>query len=311
MKIIRAPRSMTAWSEGLRREGVTIGFVPTMGALHDGHRSLIRAARLQCDALVVSIFVNPTQFAPTEDLTKYPRPIAKDRALCRTEGVDICYEPTVRVMYPEGFQTTVTVPALARRWEGAARPHHFAGVATVVTKLFGMVQPHLALFGQKDYQQAALVRQLVNDLNFGVAILVRRTVRERDGLAMSSRNVYLRPDERRIAPLLFQALQAGRQMIVDGKSDVAAIERIMRQTIEREPTIHVEYLAVCDSDSLEPLSAVTARAVLLGAIRIGSIRLIDNLLVNMPGRKVATQVFRLKAAHHLAKPECGGSGIQG
>ncbi len=295
MKIIRTPQSMTAWSEGLRRGGVTIGFVPTMGALHDGHRSLIRAARLQCDALVVSIFVNPTQFAPTEDLTKYPRPIAKDRALCRAEGVDICYEPTARAMYPEGFQTTVTVPALARRWEGEARPHHFAGVATVVTKLFGMVQPHLALFGQKDYQQAVLVRQLVSDLNLGVAILVRPTVRERDGLAMSSRNVYLSANERLIAPLLSQALQAGRQMIVSGKSDVATIERIMHQTIEQEPVLHVEYLAVCDPASLEPLPAVTTRAVLLGAIRIGSIRLIDNLLVKMPGRKAPNQGFRLKA----------------
>jgi len=294
MKIIRTPRSMTAWSEGLRREGVTIGFVPTMGALHDGHRSLIQAARLRCDALVVSIFVNPAQFAPTEDLTKYPRPIAKDRALCRAEGVDVCFEPTTSAMYPEGFQSVVTVPALARRWEGAARPHHFAGVATVVTKLFGMVRPHLALFGQKDYQQAALVRQLVNDLNLGVVILVRPTIREREGLATSSRNVYLSPNERRIAPLLFQALQAGRQMIVDGMTDAVAIERIMRQTIEQEPAIHVEYLAVCDPDSLEPLPAVATRAVLLGAIRIGSIRLIDNLLVNMPGRKVPNQGFRLK-----------------
>jgi pantoate--beta-alanine ligase len=292
MKIIRTPRFMTAWSEGLRREGVTIGFVPTMGALHDGHRSLIQAARLQCDALVVSIFVNPTQFAPTEDLTKYPRPIAKDHALCRAEGVDVCFEPTARAMYPEGFQTTVTVPALARRWEGAARPHHFSGVATVVTKLFGMVQPHLAWFGRKDYQQAALVRQLVNDLNLDVAILVRPTVRERDGLAMSSRNVYLRPDERRMAPLLFRSLQAGRQMIEGGKSDVATIERTMQQTIEQEPAIHVEYLAVCDPDSLEPLSAVAARAVLLGAIRIGSIRLIDNLLVKIPGGKSGLRVDR-------------------
>ena len=149
---------MAAWSERLRREGVTIGFVPTMGALHDGHRSLIRAARLRCDALVVSIFVNPAQFSQTEDISTYPRPIARDLALCREEGVDVCFEPTDRGMYPEGFQTTVTVPALARRWEGEARPHHFAGVATVVTKLFGIVQPYLALFGQKDYQQAALVR---------------------------------------------------------------------------------------------------------------------------------------------------------
>jgi pantoate--beta-alanine ligase len=285
MKIIRTPRSMAAWSERLRREGVTIGFVPTMGALHDGHRFLIRAARLRCDALVVSIFVNPAQFSPTEDLSSYPRPIARDRAVCREEGVDVCFEPTARGMYPEGFQTTVTVPVLARRWEGAARPQHFAGVATVVTKLFGMVQPHLALFGQKDYQQAALVRQLADDLNLGVAILVCPTVRERDGLAMSSRNVYLSLGERRIAPLLSQALQAGRQMILGGISDVAAIERIMRQTIEQAPAIHAEYLAVCDPDSLEPLPAVADRAVLLGAVRIGSIRLIDNLLVNMPGGK--------------------------
>jgi len=266
-----------------------------MGALHDGHRTLIRAARLRCDALVVSIFVNPTQFSPTEDLSTYPRPITRDRALCREEGVDVCFEPTAPAMYPEGFQTIVTVPALARRWEGEARSHHFAGVATVVTKLFGIVQPHLALFGQKDYQQAALVRQLMNDLNLGVAIHVRPTVRERDGLAMSSRNIHLSADERRIAPLLSQALRAGRQLIEGGMSDVAAIERIMRQTIEQAPTIHVEYLAVCDQDSLEPLSVVTARAVLLGAVRIGSIRLIDNLLVKMPGRTVATQGFRLKA----------------
>ena len=283
MKIIRTAHAMTAWSGRLRREGVTIGFVPTMGALHDGHRSLIRAARLRCDALVVSIFVNPTQFGPTEDLSAYPRPIARDRALCREEGVDVCFEPTAQTMYPEGFQTIVTVPALASRWEGEARPHHFAGVATVVTKLFGIVRPHLALFGQKDYQQAALVRQLVNDLNLGVTILVRPTVRERDGLAMSSRNAYLSPDERRIAPLLFQALQAGRQMILDGMDDVATIERNMRQTMKQAPAAHVEYLAVCDPDSLEPLSVVGARTVLLGAVRIGSIRLIDNLLVNMTG----------------------------
>ncbi len=264
---------------------MTVGFVPTMGALHDGHRSLIRAARLQCDALVVSIFVNPTQFGQSEDLSAYPRPITRDRALCREEGVDICFEPSARGMYPEGFQTTVTVPMLAHRWEGAARPHHFAGVATVVTKLFGIVRPHLALFGQKDYQQAALVRQLVNDLNLGVTIQIRRTVREMDGLAMSSRNVYLNADERRIAPLLFQALQAGRQKMMSGVHDGAAIERIMRQTVEQAPAIHVEYLAVCDPDSLEPLSAITARVALLGAIRIGPTRLIDNLLVKMPARR--------------------------
>jgi len=259
-----------------------------MGALHDGHRSLIRAARLQCDALVVSIFVNPSQFSPTEDLTTYPRPIARDRALCREEGADVCFEPTALAMYPKGFQTTVTVPALARRWEGEARPLHFAGVATVVTKLFGIVQPHLALFGRKDYQQSALVRRLVKDLNLGVTIQVRPTVREQDGLAMSSRNIYLTGDERRIAPLLSQALQLGQRMIESGARDVTGIERMMRKTIEKEPTVHVEYLAVCDRDSLEPLSIVSDRAVLLGAVRIGTIRLIDNLLVKIPSRKPRT-----------------------
>jgi pantoate--beta-alanine ligase len=287
MKIIRTPRSMAAWSERLRREGVTIGFVPTMGALHDGHRSLIRAARLRCDALVVSIFVNPAQFGPAEDLSTYPRPIARDHGVCREEGVDVCFEPTVPNMYPEGFQTIVTVPELARRWEGKMRPHHFAGVATVVTKLFAIVQPHLALFGQKDYQQAMLVRQLVNDLNLGAAIHIRPTIRERDGLAMSSRNIHLSADERRIAPLLSQALRAGGQMIVDGTTNVAAIERIMHKTLEQAPDLHVEYLAVCDSNSLEPLSVVAARAVLLGAVRTGSIRLIDNLLVR--GKKLRVE----------------------
>jgi len=188
-------------------------------------------------------------------------------------------------MYPRGFQTTVTVPAVASRWEGAVRPHHFTGVATVVTKLFGIVRPHLALFGQKDYQQATLVRQLVGDLNLGVTIQVCPTIRERDGLAMSSRNIYLSADERRIAPLLSQALRSGQQMIGGGTSDVVAIERIMRQTLEQAPTIQVDYLAVCDQDSLEPLSVVADRAVLLGAVRIGAIRLIDNILVKIPARK--------------------------
>ncbi len=284
MKIIRSPAAMTAWSERLRREGVTIGFVPTMGALHEGHRSLIREARLQCDALVVSIFVNPTQFGPREDLTKYPRPISHDRAICRQEGVDVCFEPTVETMYPSGFQTTVTVPAAARRWEGEARPQHFAGVATVVTKLFGMVRPHRAVFGQKDFQQSVLVQQLVKDLNLGVDIAVRPTVREQDGLAMSSRNIYLSPDERRRAVVLYKGLQAGAKVIRTGETDVRIIQSAMAQVIIQESTITTDYLAVCDPRTLEPVSFVPLRVVLLGAIRLGSVRLIDNLLVNTPRR---------------------------
>ena len=279
MKIIRSPAAMTAWSARLRREGVTIGFVPTMGALHTGHQSLIRAARLRCDALVVSIFVNPTQFSLTEDLARYPRTRLKDHALCRAEGVDVCFEPTSTAMYPEGFQTTVTVPSIARRWEGDVRPHHFSGVATVVTKLFGIVRPHLALFGQKDFQQSVLVRQLTRDLNMGVEIIVCPTVRERDGLAMSSRNVYLSMGERAIAVTLYNSLLAGAQAIRNGTVDASAVHAIMATTIGQEPEITVDYLAICDPVTLDPLSLVTTKAVLLGAVRVGSIRLIDNLMI--------------------------------
>ena len=284
MRIIGSPQAMAVWSERLRREGVKIGFVPTMGALHDGHRALIRTARLKSDALVVSIFVNPTQFAPTEDLAKYPRPIGKDRALCEEEGVDVCFEPTVAAMYPEGFQTVVTVPSIARRWEGHSRPQHFSGVATVVTKLFVMVRPHIALFGQKDYQQSALIRQLVKDLNLGVEVLVRPTVRERDGLAMSSRNTYLSTEERRIAPILFHALKAGRQAIEAGMTEADSAQAIMRKVMAGAPMMEIDYLAVCDPRTLEPLMKIDRRAVLLGAIRVGSVRLIDNVVVS---RKVA------------------------
>jgi pantoate--beta-alanine ligase len=292
MKIIRSPEAMTAWSDKLRRQGVVIGFVPTMGALHDGHRALIRAARLRCDALAVSIFVNPTQFGPTEDLTRYPRPITKDRALCRAEGVDVCFEPSVAAMYPDGFQTVVTVPEIARWWEGEARLQHFSGVATVVTKLFGIVRPELALFGQKDYQQAAVVRRLVEDLNLGVEIVVRPTVREKDGLAMSSRNTYLSAEERVIAGTLYKTLRAGVDLIRKGMTEVAAVQAAMTEIVRREPALMIDYLAVCDPLTLEPLSSVTSRVVLLGAVCLGPVRLIDNLTVTAPSKRTSRMFGR-------------------
>jgi len=255
-----------------------------MGALHDGHRALIRAARLRCDALVVSIFLNPAQFGPQEDLAKYPRPIAHDHAMCRKEGVDVCFEPTAEAMYPNGFQTVVTLPTIARRWEGEIRPHHFSGVATVVTKLFGIVRPQVALFGQKDFQQSALVRQLVKDLNLGVEMVVCPTVREPDGLAMSSRNVYLSQEERTRAITLYKSLRAGAEVIRRGVTDGEAVQSVMAHVFKKEPTITIDYLAVCNPSTLEPLSVVTSRVVLLGAVRIGSLRLIDNLLVTLPRR---------------------------
>ena len=278
MRTIYSPSAMTAWSQRLRREGVVIGFVPTMGALHEGHRALLRAARLKCDALVVSMFVNPIQFAPTEDLATYPRRLSQDRTICREEGVDVCFEPTPAAMYPKGFQTVVTVPSVARRWEGETRPHHFGGVATVVTKLFGVVRPDVVWFGQKDFQQCAVVRQLVNDLNFNIRLIVRPTVRERDGLAMSSRNVFLSTEERRLAPMLYQALLAGQRAIETGVADPQAVQAMMRKVLEAQSAIHIDYLVICDPDTLEPLERIDRQAVILGAIRLGSVRLIDNVL---------------------------------
>ncbi|WP_447978665.1 pantoate--beta-alanine ligase [Candidatus Nitrospira bockiana] len=270
---------LSTWRRALWREGVTVGFVPTMGGLHEGHRALIRAARLSSDALVVSIFVNPMQFAPEEDLARYPRPFRRDAALCRETGADLVFAPSPEAMYPPGFQTSVLVRKLAARWEGAVRPAHFEGVATVVTKLLNLVQPHAAWFGQKDYQQALLVRRLVSDLNLGTTIRLCPTVREADGLALSSRNAYLSEGERRVAPVLFRALRAGRSAILAGERDAAGVERVMRRTLRAEPSVKEDYLAVCDPESLEPLARVGRVAVLLGAVRVGSVRLIDNLVV--------------------------------
>ncbi|MDE3241728.1 MAG: pantoate--beta-alanine ligase [Nitrospirota bacterium] len=281
MRIIRSVPAMTVWTGGLRREGVGIGFVPTMGALHEGHRSLIRKARLACDALVVSLFVNPRQFGPGEDYAAYPRTFTDDAALCRQEGVDVLFAPTAAAMYPPGAHVSVTVGEPAQRWEGTVRPGHFDGVATVVTKLFSIVRPDRAYFGQKDFQQSVIVRRLVEDLNLGVKILVCPTVREADGLAMSSRNRYLTPVQRRVAPVLHEALQAGRTAILRGVRFGAQVLRAMQRVVEQEPGVTVDYLACCDPQTLEPLARIAKTAVLLGAIRLGRVRLIDNVLVKL------------------------------
>jgi pantoate--beta-alanine ligase len=279
MRVIRSTSAMHASSHALHQKDVRIGFVPTMGALHQGHRALIRTARFTCDAVVVSIFVNPTQFGPREDFSRYPRQLKQDTAMCREESVDILFVPSREAMYPPRFQTAVAVPALSQRWEGAHRPTHFGGVATVVTKLLNIVRPHTAFFGQKDYQQVAIVRRLVTDLNIGTAIVQCPTVREPDGLAMSSRNIYLTAAQRRAAPILYQALQAGRMAIHEGSRDAARIRRAMLMKLAEEPLVQVEYLSMCDPDSLEPATRVAGSVVLLGAIRLGTVRLIDNLLV--------------------------------
>jgi pantoate--beta-alanine ligase len=250
-----------------------------MGALHAGHRALIRAARLQCDAVIVSIFVNPTQFGPREDFLRYPRPLRRDQALCRAEGVDVVFAPDEELMYPEGFQTLVSVPHLARYWEGAARPMHFQGVATIVTKLLCLTKPDVAVFGQKDYQQSVLVRRLNADLNIGCTIAVHPTVRESDGLALSSRNAYLSRRERRAAPVLYRSLLAGASSLRSGAGSAKDIVRVMAGVIAQEPMARPEYLAVCHPTTLEPLTTIREDCVLLGAVRLGSVRLIDNFMV--------------------------------
>jgi pantoate--beta-alanine ligase len=284
MRIVKTAPAMSAWSEALRREGVTIGLVPTMGALHAGHQALIRAARLTCDAVVVSVFVNPLQFGRDEDLSRYPRTLRSDTLLCRREGADALFVPSSRDIYPPGFETSISLRQVARRWEGERRPGHFEGVATVVAKLLSLIGPDRAFFGQKDYQQALVVRRLVDDLNIGTRIVVRPTVREKDGLALSSRNAYLKPRERRAARVLYWALVTGRAAMRRGERSAAAVRGIMGRIVRMEPLAKMEYLAVCDPLTLEPLTRIGKQAVLLGAIRIGRTRLIDNLLVSLSRR---------------------------
>jgi len=279
MRRIRTARAMRVWTEERHAAGDRIGFVPTMGALHEGHLSLIRAARRNTGAVAVSIFVNPLQFGPSEDLVRYPRALAQDLGLCRKESVDVVFTPKVAELYPPGFETTVTVNQLTRRFEGLSRPGHFEGVATVVMKLFNIVRPDRAFFGQKDYQQALVVRQLVKDLDLDTTISVCPTVREADGLALSSRNRFLSLPERRAATILYRALSAGRALIQQGERSARKVRQAMGRVIRSEPLSRLDYAAVADADMLEECHVVRGRAVLLLAVRIGKIRLIDNMVV--------------------------------
>jgi pantoate--beta-alanine ligase len=279
MRIIRSSRGMQSWRQRVSAQHGRIGFVPTMGALHEGHLSLIHRARNQCDLVIVSIFVNPLQFGPTEDLSRYPRVFEDDRKLCRQTGVDILFAPEGKDFYPATFQTTVTVNRLTEQWEGAIRPAHFQGVTTVVTKLLNLVRPDMVYFGQKDYQQYVVVKQLVEDLHMPVKVIRCPTVRESDGLAMSSRNRYLGDEERQQATLLWKALSAGKMFIAGGERNGEKIQKGMAKVFEKHQNISVDYLAVCDAQTLAPLKRIKGEAVLLLAIRLGKVRLIDNLLV--------------------------------
>jgi pantoate--beta-alanine ligase len=263
----------------LRAQPRPLGLVPTMGALHAGHLSLVQAARRDCASTAVSIFVNPAQFSPREDFASYPRDLDGDLDLLRAAGVDVVFTPDTATIYPPGFQTTVTVGPLADRLEGAARPGHFAGVATVVAKLFLIVQPDRAYFGQKDGQQALVVQRMVRDLDFPLEIVVMSTVRDADGLALSSRNVYLAPEQRQAALALSRGLFAAQRLCSAGERDAERLRATVRAELAREPLAEPEYVSLADRETLEELDRVDRPALLSLAVRVGATRLIDNVLL--------------------------------
>lgn len=274
---------MQDYSLRKKREGKTIGFVPTMGFLHEGHLSLVRKAREAADSVVVSIFVNPTQFAPNEDFSKYPRDEEKDKSLLEAEGVDCVFIPSALEIYPEGFQTYVEVTGITKGLEGQSRPTHFKGVTTVVTILFNSVMPDVAVFGQKDAQQAAVLRRMALDLRMNIQIIVSPIVREADGLALSSRNVYLSEKERKDALVLSRSLRYADEMITSGERDSEKIIQEMKKKFDRVDSAHPDYIKIVDSKTFEDAVALSAGGeyFILIACRIGKTRLIDNLLVKV------------------------------
>jgi pantoate--beta-alanine ligase len=256
-----------------------VGFVPTMGYLHSGHLSLVDASRVECASTIVSIFVNPTQFGPQEDLGRYPRDLPRDLSLLESAGVDLVWTPPVEVMYQPGYQTWVEVMDLTRGLEGELRPGHFRGVATVVAKLFNAVQPDKAYFGQKDAQQAAVIRRMVKDLDFPIEIVICPTLREKDGLAMSSRNTYLDPDERKAAAVLYRSLSTARQAFDSGTREAEKLRSLVRETIAKEPLVGLQYVSCADIDTLKELEMIRTKALLSLAAHVGKTRLIDNIVL--------------------------------
>jgi pantoate--beta-alanine ligase len=268
---------MRAWTRTQRGAGRRIGLVPTMGYLHEGHLALVDEAKRRTDAVVLSIFVNPLQFGPQEDLARYPRDLPRDRSLAQSRGVDALFVPSIEMMYPAGSEVRVTPGATAERWEGAARPGHFTGVLTVVAKLFHLVQPDLACFGQKDIQQLTLIRRMVRDLDWPIELAAVPTMREPDGLAMSSRNAYLNTDERRQARALSRALVAAHHSFCEGERQAARLEDGMRRVLNAEPSVRVEYIAIVEPEGLSPVTTADGRTIVALAARVGSTRLIDNI----------------------------------
>lgn len=279
MEIVRTVSWMKQIGRAARHEDRVLGFVPTMGALHKGHASLIQAAKAQCAPVVVSIFVNPKQFGPTEDFQKYPRTLESDRALLESLGVDYLFAPPAEGIYPQGFRTLVNVEGLSNRLEGRSRPGHFQGVATVVLKLFEIVQPRFAYFGRKDAQQCRVIQQMAADLNLDTEIVVSPIVREPDGLALSSRNAYLSPDDRRAATALNRSLVALKAEINVGQRDAAHLIAAARRVLDSEPAVKTDYVEIVDAESLEPVTVLRKRCLVLIAANVGKTRLIDNALI--------------------------------
>jgi len=293
MEIINRRQRMSYVARKIRREDRTIGLVPTMGALHEGHLSLVREARRMCDVVIVSIFVNPAQFGPGEDYEKYPRDLTNDTKLLTDYNVDYIFAPTADEMYPKGFATYVTVEGLSEQLEGSSRPGHFRGVATVVTILLNTVRPDFAFFGQKDAQQSLIIRRLVKDLAFDTEMVILPTVREDSGLAISSRNLYLTADDQTAAAVIHKALARAKTAYKDGERSAARLEILVRSTIEIEPRARVDYVTVVDAETLAHLDKLDERPIMIGvAVFIGKTRLIDNTILNRATKK---QTGTLKA----------------
>ncbi|AOQ22640.1 Pantothenate synthetase [Moorella thermoacetica] len=281
MELLQTIAAVRNYVAAARQRGLSIGLVPTMGYLHEGHLSLARAARQQNDVVIMSIFVNPTQFGPNEDFARYPRDLERDRELAAGAGVDAVFAPAVEEMYPAGYATYVQVEGLTEVLCGASRPGHFRGVTTVVSKLFNIVQPDRAYFGQKDYQQALVIKRMVRDLNFPIEIITIPTVREADGLALSSRNKYLTPEQRRSALSLHRALNLGSDLIKAGEREAAVVRRAMEKEITAWPETRIDYVAISDADTLKPLEKIAGRVLLALAVWVGNTRLIDNVVLEV------------------------------
>jgi pantoate--beta-alanine ligase len=279
MEIITVIKNMQARSDKMRREGKSIVFVPTMGFLHEGHLSLIREGQKYGDDLVVSIFVNPAQFGPGEDLETYPKDYEKDLELLRKEGVNAVFAPDAGEMYGENFQAFVELDKLPKHLCGLSRPVFFKGVATVVTKLFNIVKPHVAIFGEKDYQQLTVIRQMVRDLNFDIKVVGARTVREVDGLAMSSRNTYLTSKQRMSALALNKSLKIAQELVENGLKDAAEIIDAAAKLIQSQPESEIDYIVICDPETLDDMKTIDRPALMALAVRVGKARLIDNLIL--------------------------------